>query len=96
MTVLPTVEVPVRTAPLHSIAWRYAVVTSNEIREEALLLAESGAEITDAVSVLVNRVDRRIPLVLAKRQLEERPLDPLAVRALEIVHAALERGTWAE
>jgi len=70
--------------------------TADQIRDEALELARSGAEADDAVAALLSHADRRIPMVLAKRQLEERSFEPNAAAALRLVDAALAQGGWAE
>jgi hypothetical protein len=84
----------------HPSTKRCQSTTADELREEALLLADSGAGIGDAASVLLKRADRRIPVVMAKRMLQssldEGPTDPSTARALEILQAMLERGSWAE
>jgi len=76
------------------------MTTADEILEEALLLADAETQISDAISILLKRADRRVPLVMAKRVLQSNvdddPSDQINARALEIVKAVLERGTWAE
>ena len=76
------------------------MTTADEIMKEALFLADAEAQVGDAVSVLLTRADRRIPVVMAKRLLQsnlaENPSDEVNVRALQIVTEALEQGTWAE
>jgi hypothetical protein len=72
------------------------MTTAGEIRDEALSLARSGVEMDEGVTALLARADRRVPVVMAKRLLEEQPSDPLATQALKFVEGALERGGWAE
>ena len=71
-------------------------ITADQIRDEAMELARSGADSEDAVASLLQHADRRIPMVIAKRQLEDRSSEPTAAAALELVRVALERGGWAE
>jgi hypothetical protein len=73
-----------------------AMTTAEQIRDEAIELARSGAETEDAVVALLEHADRRIPMVMAKRQLEERSFEPAAAAALRLVDEALTRGGWAE
>jgi hypothetical protein len=84
-----------------SISGGAHVTTADEVREEALSLAMAGVETQQAVDTLLAlAADRRISVVLAKRQLEaemqEETLNQTATRALELVEEVLVRGTWAE
>ena len=74
--------------------------TSVEIREVALSLARQGIEPEEGASRLLAESPRRIPVVMAKRELEEEmhgggyEVDlPVAVKILE---TALSQGNWAE
>jgi hypothetical protein len=72
------------------------MTTADQIRDEAIELARSGAEPEDAVAALLQHADRRIPMVMAKRQLEESKFEPTSAKALQLVEAALAQGAWAE
>jgi hypothetical protein len=72
------------------------MTTADQIRDEAIELARSGAETEDAVAALLQHADRRVPMVMAKRQLEERSFEPTSAAALRLVEEALSRGAWAE
>ena len=69
---------------------------ADQIRDEALELARSGADDDDAVAALLSHAERRIPMVMAKRMLEEQSFEPNAAAALRLVDAALTKGGWAE
>ena len=70
--------------------------TADQIRDEAIELARSGADPEDAVAALLQHADRRVPMVMAKRQLEERKFEPTSAKALQLVEEALSKGGWAE
>ena len=76
------------------------MVTAEEVKDEALSLAKAGLSPGEAMSLLGARVDRRVPLVMAKRLLEasldEDPDDRMAAEALGFVKGVLEGGDWAE
>lgn len=72
------------------------MTTADQIRDEAIELARSNADTDDAVAVLLEHADRRVPMVMAKRQLEERKFEPTSAAALLLVEAALAKGGWAE
>ena len=73
--------------------------TADEVKEEALSLAQAGLNKEQAISLLMARADRRVPVVMAKRLLEGRLVDDpsdAVVSALKLVEEVLERGNWAE
>jgi hypothetical protein len=76
------------------------MITADEVKEEALSLAKTGTSPEEAISLLMMRADRRVPVVMAKRllegQLQDDPSDSAAAEALKLVEGVLERGDWAE
>jgi hypothetical protein len=82
------------------ILMRCQMETAEEILEEALLLADVEPDVGAAVSVLLRRADRRVPLIMVKRSLQSRvdqdPSDQVVARALEIVKGVLDTGSWPE
>ena len=75
------------------------MTTAEEVKDEALSLAQKGLDDERAISLLLTRADRRVPVVMAKRLLEaqlfEDPSDSVAT-ALKLVEEILERDIWAE
>jgi hypothetical protein len=75
------------------------MTTAEEVKDEALSLAQKGLDDERAISLLLTRADRRVPVVMAKRLLEaqlfEDPSDSVAT-ALKFVEEILERDIWAE
>jgi hypothetical protein len=73
--------------------------SSDQIREEALSLARQGLDAGEGAARLLARSPRRIPVVVAKQQLQEevgRGTDPSAAQALQILEDMLRRGTWSD
>jgi len=76
------------------------MTTSEQIRDEALRLAGEGMDPRDAATLMLEEGSRRVPVVSAKRTLEqeisERGGGTTTARALEIVNTMLTEGNWAE
>jgi hypothetical protein len=74
------------------------VTTSEEIRSEALRLADEGMDPSEAATVLLGAGSRRVPVVSAKRALEtelsENGGGGTTAKALEIVNTMLSEGDW--
>ena len=75
------------------------MITADEVKDEALTLVKNGVSTQEAVSLLLTRVDRRVPVVMAKRLLEADLADDpsgAVASALELVEEVLKQGSWAE
>jgi hypothetical protein len=73
------------------------VASSDEVRSMALSLAEQGQDTDAAVrELLAFCEDHRVPVVVARQSLSEGDRqDASADRAIELLDAVLERGSWA-
>jgi len=76
------------------------MTTSEEIRVEALRLANEGMDPKEAAMRMLGTGQRRVPVVSARRKLEEDLSEhgggSAAARALEIVNTMLAEGDWPE
>jgi hypothetical protein len=79
---------------------KHTMTTSEEIRVEALRLANEGVEPKEAALLLLDSAERRVPVVSAKRTLEvelsEHGGSSATAKALEIVNTMLAEGDWPE
>jgi hypothetical protein len=73
------------------------VASSDEVQSMALALAEQGQDTDAAVRELLALCeDHRVSVVVARRSLSEGDRqDASAARAIELLDAVLERGSWA-
>lgn len=74
--------------------------TADEVAQTARNLAESGTGTDEGVKeLLACCADKRVSVVMARRrfadELAESPDNSVASRALQLLDAVLERGTWA-
>ena len=75
------------------------MTTSEELREQALALARSGASTEDAVAeLLACCADHRVPVVRARQALAAEPAAPpedeVVARAVGLLEETLRRGSW--
>ena len=72
------------------------MASSDEVRQMALALAEQGRETDAAVQeLLASCEDHRVAVVVARQSLSEDRQDASVARAIELLDAVLERGSWA-
>jgi hypothetical protein len=72
------------------------VASSDEVRQMALALAEQGRETDAAVrELLASCEDHRVSVVVARQSLSGDRQDASVARAIELLDAVLERGSWA-
>ena len=73
------------------------MASSDEVRQMAHALAEQGQETDAAVrELLAFCEDHRVPVVVARQSLSEGDRQDASVaRAIELLDAVLDRGSWA-
>jgi hypothetical protein len=72
------------------------MTTADVVRERAIRLARAETPAEEAIRDLLECcAEKRVPVVLARQQfmrdVEERPADPVASRAVELLDRVLER-----
>jgi hypothetical protein len=77
------------------------MATSTDLEDAARSLSEVHADRAEAVDEFLRLADgRRVSLVVARRRLSEGQEndsdDELTKRAIALIEAALERGSWSE